>query len=472
MISKHISTQIYNEFGFETTFDQKKLIESLSEFICESSEGCIFILNGYAGTGKTTLLGALVRTLKHLKINTVLMAPTGRAAKVLSQHAESQALTIHKKIYRQKKFEGDDSRFDLSPNRHKNTIFIVDEASMLSNASGENRMFGSGCLLDDLIKYINSGVDCRLILVGDQAQLPPVGLDSSPALDPVTMGYYGDVCYGTMTEVVRQEGDSGILFNATLVRCMIEAGIQDIPMFRLTLPQIKAVEGHELNECLEDAYSKWGADGVIVITRSNRRANRFNQAIRNHILQREEEVSSGDMLMIVKNNYHYVENDPDTELEFIANGDIARVKRIRRYEELFGFRFADVTLTFPDYDDYELDCKIILDTLHSESPSLTQDQSRSLFFAIEEDYAHITAKSKRYKAIREDAHYNALQVKFAYSVTCHKAQGGQWPCVFVDKMLFGDEEISTDLMRWLYTALTRATEQLYLINFDERFFEE
>ena len=472
MISKHISTQIYNEFGFETTFDQKKLIESLSEFICESSEGGIFILNGYAGTGKTTLLGALVRTLKHLKINTVLMAPTGRAAKVLSQHAESQALTIHKKIYRQKKFEGDDSRFDLSPNRHKNTIFIVDEASMLSNVSGENRMFGSGCLLDDLIKYINSGVDCRLILVGDQAQLPPVGLDASPALDPVTMGYYGDVCYGTMTDVVRQESDSGILFNATLVRCMIEAGIQDIPMFRLSLPQIKSVEGHELNECLEDAYSKWGADGVIVITRSNRRANRFNQAIRNHILQREEEVSSGDMLMIVKNNYHYVENDPDTELEFIANGDIARVKRIRRYEELFGFRFADVTLTFPDYEDYELDCKIILDTLHSESPSLSQDQSRSLFFAIEEDYAHITAKSKRYKAIREDAHYNALQVKFAYSVTCHKAQGGQWPCVFVDKMLFGDEEISTDLMRWLYTALTRATEQLYLINFDERFFEE
>ena len=472
MISKHISTQIYNEFGFETTFDQKKLIESLSEFIFESSAGSIFILNGYAGTGKTTLLGALVRTLKHLKINTILMAPTGRAAKVLSQHAESQALTIHKKIYRQKKFEGDDSRFDLSPNRHKNTIFIVDEASMLSNASGENRMFGSGCLLDDLIKYINSGVDCRLILVGDQAQLPPVGLDSSPALDPVTMGYYGDVCYGTMTEVVRQESDSGILFNATLVRCMIEAGIQDIPMFRLTLPQIKAVEGYELNEVLEDAYSKWGADGVIVITRSNRRANRFNQAIRNHILQREEEVSSGDMLMIVKNNYHYVENDPDTVLEFIANGDIARVKRIRRYEEQFGFRFADVTLTFPDYDDYELDCKIILDTLHSESPSLSQDQSRSLFFAIEEDYAHITAKSKRYKAIREDAHYNALQVKFAYSVTCHKAQGGQWPCVFVDKMLFGDEEISTDLMRWLYTALTRATEQLYLINFDERFFEE
>jgi exodeoxyribonuclease-5 len=253
---------------------------------------------------------------------------------------------------------------------------------------------------------------------------------------------------------------------------MIEAGIQDIPMFRMSLPQIRAVEGYELNEVLEDAYSKWGADGVIVITRSNKRANRFNQAIRNFILQREEEVSSGDMLMIVKNNYHYVENDPDSNLDFIANGDIARVKRIQRYEELYGFRFATVTLTFPDYEDYELDCKIILDTLHSESPSLTQEQSRALFYGVESDYAHITAKSKRYKAIREDPFYNALQVKFAYSVTCHKAQGGQWPCVFVDKMLFGDEEITTDLMRWLYTALTRATEQLYLVNFDERFFEE
>ncbi len=472
MISKHISTQIYNEFGFETTFDQKKLIESLSEFISESSSDGIFILNGYAGTGKTTLLGALVHALKILKINTILLAPTGRAAKVLSQHADSQALTVHKKIYREKKFDGENSHFDLSPNRHKNSIFIVDEASMLSNVVGENKMFGSGCLLEDLIQYIRSGIDCRLILVGDNAQLPPVGLENSPALDPAAMNEYGEVFYGTMTDVVRQNNDSGILFNATLVRCMIEAGIQDIPMFRMSLPQIRAVEGYELNEVLEDAYSKWGADGVIVITRSNKRANRFNQAIRNFILQREEEVSSGDMLMIVKNNYHYVENDPDSNLDFIANGDIARVKRIQRYEELYGFRFATVTLTFPDYEDYELDCKIILDTLHSESPSLTQEQSRALFYGVESDYAHITAKSKRYKAIREDPFYNALQVKFAYSVTCHKAQGGQWPCVFVDKMLFGDEEITTDLMRWLYTALTRATEQLYLVNFDERFFEE
>ncbi len=476
MNNEQIASQIYAKFGFEPTFGQKKVVEKLSEWITRPADGDIFILNGYAGTGKTTLVASFVAVLRTIGIRPVLLAPTGRAAKVFSRISGEKALTIHKKIYRQRTLAAAEATFALDINRERNACFIVDEASMLANSqssfASEGEMFGSGALLDDLVSYVNSGPGCRLMLVGDGAQLPPVGRDDSPALDPRRMGVYGGVEYSVMDDVVRQEAQSGILFNATLVRMMIENGIDDIPMFRTEgFKDVAAVDGGDFTEKLEECYSRYGRDETIVITRSNKRAGRFNESIRRHVLDAEEEIESGDVLMVVKNNYHYTERDPDSPLGFIANGDIARLRRLRRVEEFYGFRFADAVLQLPDYDDYEFECKIMLDTIHSESPSLTREQSTRLFRAIEQDYLDITARSKRYLEIRENAHFNALQVKFAYAVTCHKAQGGQWRAVFVDRMLFGDETITRDLLRWLYTAITRATDRLYFVNFDERFFE-
>jgi exodeoxyribonuclease-5 len=309
------------------------------------------------------------------------------------------------------------------------------------------------------------------MIVGDDAQLPPVGDDYSPALEPSTLLPYGEVEYATMDEVVRQSQDSGILFNATMLRCMLENRIFEIPHFDMSFPDFRQVQGGELLEELQDCYDRFGRDETIVITRSNKRANRYNEGIRRYNLSAEEEIESGDMLMIVKNNYHYAEQDKDSPMAFVANGDVARLKRLRRFEEFYGFRFAEAVLEFPDYDDYEMQVKIILDTLSSESPSLTREQSKALFYEVEKDYSDITVRSKRYKAIRENPHFNAMQIKFAYAVTCHKAQGGQWKAVFVDRCLFGDEQMSKDMLRWLYTAITRATERIYLVNFDERFFE-
>ena len=470
MLSDHIASQIYSNFGFEATFGQKKVIEKLATYIADPDYRRIFILNGYAGTGKTSIIAALVATLKGLRIKPVLLAPTGRAAKVMTHYSGEKAYTIHKKIYRQRSLASAESDFSLDINKEKDAVFIVDEASMLSTSSGENRLFGSGNLLDDLMRYIESGTRCRLILVGDNAQLPPVGFPYSPALDPDKMSYYGEVTYCSLDDVVRQDADSGILFNATLVRCMIEAGIEDIPLFETGYSDIRKLAGYEFLETIQDAYDKYGRDEVIVITRSNKRANRFNEGIRRNVLFAESEIESGDMLMIVKNNYHYTEREENCPIEFIANGDIARLSRIRRFEELYGFRFAEARLTFPDYDDLDIDCKVVLDTLTAETPALTQDQNSKLFFAVAEDYTEIRSKAKRYKEVRENPHFNAVQIKFAYAVTCHKAQGGQWSCVFIDQMLFGEEEMSRDLMRWLYTALTRATRQVYFVNFDDRFF--
>ena len=471
MLSTHISSQIYRIFAFEPTFGQKKIIEKLAEFVSQGNSETIFIVNGYAGTGKTSVISALVKALKGLEMKTVLLAPTGRAAKVLAVASETQAYTIHKKIYRQQSLSSDRVRFELDFNKEHGAVFVVDEASMLSNFGGDSSIFGTGRLLDDLITYVRRGRNCKLIVVGDNAQLPPIGLDRSPALDAHDMAAYGTPELRTLDEVMRQGEDSGILFNATLVRCMIEESIIDIPLFRTDFPDVASLNGGEFLEQVGDAYGRYGMENVIVITRSNKRANKFNEGIRRHILFREEEISVGDMLMIVKNNYHFAEQDKNTGIDFIANGDTARLEQIRRFDEHFGFRFADVVLSFPDYDDLELECKIMLDTLQSESPSLTQEQSASLWWKVAEDYADISAKSKRYKAIRADAYYNAMQVKFSYSVTCHKAQGGQWNCVFIDKMLFGEEPMTRDLMRWLYTAITRATERVYFVNFDERFFE-
>lgn len=471
MLNTDIATQIYTKICFKPTLCQKKIVEELANFLSDEDFSKIFVLNGYAGTGKTTLISALVAALNSLKIKTILLAPTGRAAKVLGRYAHERALTIHKRIYRERTNAQYESKFTLNINKEQEAVFIVDEASMLSNNSGDGQLFGSGALLDDLVTYVRSGRRCRLILVGDSAQLPPVGSDRSPALDPDYMARYGEVVYGTMDEVVRQEADSGILFNATLVRCMLEQGIYEIPRFKTDFADIERLSGGEFLETLQDCYDRYGRDEVIVITRSNKRANRYNEGIRRNILSAEEEIESGDMLMVVKNNYHFTERIEECPISFIANGDIARLKRLRRFEEFYGFRFANAVLSFPDYDDFKLECKILLDTIASEAPSLTLEQSRRLFDEVEKDYLDIKSKIKRFKEIRENPHYNAVQIKFAYAVTCHKAQGGQWRAVFIDRFLFGDEPMSRDWLRWLYTALTRATDRLYLVNFDDNFFE-
>ena len=471
MFSTHIATQIYGKICFETTSGQKKIIEKLSEYLAADDFSRIFVLNGYAGTGKTTLIAALVGALKEVGIKPVLLAPTGRAAKVLARYAGEKALTIHKRIYRERTNADYESKFTLNPNPERGAVFIVDEASMLSDTTSGGAVFGSGSLLSDLVDYVRSGRGCRLILVGDSAQLPPVGSDFSPALDPSTLSAYGEVDYATLDEVVRQESESGILFNATLVRCMLENGLCEIPHFDLNYPDIEALEGGEFLEKLQDCYDRYGRDETIVITRSNRRANRYNEGIRRNVLYAEEEIESRDMLMVVKNNYYFPEHTENCPMNFIANGDIARLKRIRRFEEFYGFRFVDAVVEFPDYEDTEIECKLLLDTLTSESPSLTREESSRLFYEVEKDYTEIRSKLKRFREIRENPHFNALQIKFSYAVTCHKAQGGQWRAVFVDRCLFGDEPMTRDLLRWLYTALTRATEKLYLVNFDKSFYE-
>ena len=471
MLTTYIARQIYAKISFEATVSQKKVVEKLSEYLTSPDYYSIFVLNGYAGTGKTTLISALVDVLDQMNIKSVLLAPTGRAAKVLSRYSGKPTLTIHKRIYRQRTNASYESKFSLDLNKEHDAVFIVDEASMLSDRAGEGQVFGSGSLLEDLVAYVRSGTRCRLILVGDNAQLPPVGADFSPALDVEVMSRYGDIVYASMDDVVRQSAESGILFNATMVRCMLENGIYETPRFDLNYPDIEAIQGNELIEKLDECYCRYGRDETIVITRSNKRANRYNEGIRRYNLSAEEAIESGDMLMVVKNNYYYTERIEACPVNFIANGDIARLKRIRRFEELYGFHFADAVLQFGDYNDLELECKILLDTITSESPSLTSQESQTLFFEVEKDYLDIKSKIKRFKEIRENPHFNAMQVKFSYAVTCHKAQGGQWSAVFVDRCLFGDEPMTKDMLRWLYTALTRATEKLYLVNFDERFFE-
>ena len=471
MLNTYIAGQIYAKISFDATVSQKKVVENLSEYLSSPDYSSIFILNGYAGTGKTTLIAALVQVLRAMNIPCVLLAPTGRAAKVLAQYSGTEAHTIHKRIYRQRTNADYESKYSLDINREKGCVFIVDETSMLSDSTPDGQIFGSGSLLEDLITYVRSGRQCRLILVGDDAQLPPVGTDRSPALDATAMRSYGEVVYSSMTDVVRQDAASGILRNATALRQMLERGEVEVPHIDLNYPDIESIGGGEFLECLEDAYARYGRDETIVITRSNKRANRFNEGIRRYILSAEEQIESGDRLMVVKNNYYYTERMEKSPMSFIANGDIALLKRIRRFEDFYGFHFADAILSFGDYGNTEIECKILLDTLSSESPSLTREQSRQLFDEVEKDYMDTASRLKRFRQIRENPHYNALQVKFAYAVTCHKAQGGQWRAVFVDRCLFGDEPMTRDMLRWLYTAVTRATEKLYLVNFDERFFE-
>jgi exodeoxyribonuclease-5 len=471
MLNTYIARQIYEKISFETTFSQKKVVEMLSDYLSEPKTEQIFVLNGYAGTGKTTLLAAVVEVLDAMQVPTVLLAPTGRAAKVLSRYCHREALTIHKRIYRERTTADYESHFSLDVNKERGAVFIVDEASMLADATSEGQIFGSGSLLDDLIKYIRSGRDCRLILVGDNAQLPPVGSAFSPALDEGVMSGYGDVVYASMDDVVRQQAESGILFNATMLRCMLENGIHEVPQLDMSFSDVESISGGEVMEKVQECYDRYGRDETIIITRSNRRANRYNEGVRRYNLSAEEAIESGDCLMVVKNNYYYTEREKECPMSFAANGDVVQLRKIYRFEDFYGFHFADALLSFPDYNDFELRCRILLDTISSESPSLTREESRRLLQEVEQDYLDIKSRIKRLKEIRENPHFNAVQVKFAYAITCHKAQGGQWKAVFVDRALFGDEEMTADMLRWLYTAFTRATERLYLVNFDERFFE-
>ena len=465
MITHYLLEQIKTNFCYKPTIGQEKAINLLSKFLFSSQTDTLFLLKGYAGTGKTSLIGALVKTFDQLKQRCVLMAPTGRAAKVFSLYAAHPAYTIHKKIYRQKSFSSEMSQFSLNDNLHKNTLFIVDEASMIANQGLSGSGFGTGQLLDDLIAYVYGGEGCRLMLIGDTAQLSPVGEEESPALSAERLRGYGlSVEEVVFTEVVRQMEDSGILWNATALRqLMADEELYQFPQIHVNgFPDIWSIRGSELIELLDDSYGQVGMDETMVVCRSNKRANLYNKGIRNSILYREEELESGDMLLVAKNNYFWAEECKN--LDFIANGDIAEVRRVRRVRELYGFRFADAVLRFPDYEDIELEVTLLLDTLHTDAPALSREDNERLFATIQEDYADVPLKRDRMKKMKVDPYYNALQVKYAYAITCHKAQGGQWKRVFLDQGYMTEEMLSPDYFRWLYTAFTRATETLYLVN--------
>ena len=460
MITDELRYRIQEAFRYVPTAEQEQAIDVFSAFLTDRRDEAVMVLRGSAGTGKTTLAAAFVKSLQSLGQSLVLLAPTGRAAKVFSLYAACPASTIHRRIYRQKSLEGG---FSLGYNAAHDTLFIVDEASMIAN--------GDTPLLDDLIQFVYNGRNCRLMLLGDHAQLPPVGEQHSPALmTSVLRGYGLEVYECTLNEVLRQSQESGILWNATQVRCKMADVRCELPKIRFEdFEDIRMVPGDELIETLASSYSHAGLDETLVVTRSNKRANIYNQGIRNMILGREEELTSGDRLMIVKNNYYWVKDIPpagedSAQLSFIANGDMAVVRRVRNVHELYGFRFAEVTMNFPDYDDYELTAIVLLDTLTSEAPALTREQQERLFNAVMDDYADIPQKAERLKKVKEDRYYNALQVKFAYAATCHKAQGGQWAHIYVDQGYMTDDMLTTDYIHWLYTAFARATEQLFLVN--------
>lgn len=466
MINNYLERQIKENFPYQPTPEQENAIKLLSQFLCSPKADVTFLLRGYAGTGKTSLVGALVRTLDFLKQKVVLLAPTGRAAKVFSAYAGHPAFTIHKKIYRERAYSGEGGNFTLNDNLTTHTLYIVDEASMISNEGLSGAMFGTGRLLDDLVQFVYSGQGCRLLLMGDTAQLPPVGEELSPALYADALRGYGlEVVETDLNQVVRQEQQSGILWNATALRRLIaeeEWGV--LPKIRISgFPDVKLLPGNELIDALSACYDRDGTDETIVVCRSNKRANIYNNGIRAQILWREEELESGDLLMVAKNNYYWTEKEKN--LDFIANGETAVVRRVRCTAEMYGFRFADVLLAFPNWQDAELEVRLLLDTLHSDAPALSREESERLFQTVLEDYADIPLKRDRMKKMKADPYYNALQVKYAYAVTCHKAQGGQWKNVFLDQGYMSEEYLTPDYFRWLYTAFTRATDTLYLVNY-------
>lgn len=470
MIADELKYRILEALGMEPTAEQDIAINVFCRFLMERDEQSVMILRGSAGTGKTTLAAAYVRMLLTMKQKIVLLAPTGRAAKVLSLYAGHPAYTIHRRIYRQRT-AGDMSAFNVNANLQSDTLFIIDEASMIANDGYGDSAFGSGRLLDDLIQYVYNGRNCRMMLIGDRAQLPPVGEEESPALQSDFMRGYGlQVFDCDLNEVLRQSSESGILYNATMIRtaCFSDCGELLLPKIRLKcFADIRVVPGDELIETMASSYSEVGLDETMVITRSNKRANIYNQGIRNMILGREEALSSGDMLMVVRNNYHWTSgesNESDRSRGFIANGDRMRIRRIRNIRNLYGFRFADITVEFPDYDDSELTATAMLDSLTSEAPSLTREQMELLYNNVMEDYADIPLKADRLKRLKQDPYYNALQIKFAYAITCHKAQGGQWAHIYLDQGYMTEEMLSADYIHWLYTAFTRASEKLFLVN--------
>ncbi|MDR1667623.1 MAG: AAA family ATPase [Bacteroidales bacterium] len=470
MLKNHIIEMFLRYLKLEPVEGQKRVMESLAEMMVNPGHRSVMLIKGYAGTGKTSVISAFIHTLSHFGIPSVLMAPTGRAAKVLSTYSGRQAFTIHKKIYRQQSANDAWGRFTLNFNACSHTFFIVDEASMISRYSADRSYFGSGCLLDDLISFVFSGRNCSLILIGDTAQLPPVGQDESPALDAGQLEAYGlTVRQHELTEVMRQSQESGILYNATIVRQQLETFKTTCPTLQLrNFTDIVRIAGNELIETISDAYDHYGMEETMIVCRSNKQANRYNQGIRNRILYREEELTPGDLLMAVRNNYYWIQDE--SEISFIANGDIAEVRSIRKYTERYGFRFAEVELSLPDYHDREFSAVLLLDTLSNENASLGEEQHRQLYDAVASDYEHISPQKERIKRIKTDPFFNALQVKFAYAVTCHKAQGGQWKCIFLDQGWFNDSGTTPEYLRWLYTALTRSTEKLYLVNFPEQFF--
>jgi exodeoxyribonuclease V len=467
-----IYNQLCKNLGNIPTSDQSESLKKLAGYICDNNNDIIFLMTGYAGTGKTSVISSVVKTLDLLRMRSVLLAPTGRAAKVLSSYCGRQAFTIHKKIYRQKSSKDGIGVFSLDRNLHKDTFFIVDEASMVSNSTGESSIFGSGKVLDDLIEYVYSGIDCKLIITGDTAQLPPVGSAVSPALDPAILGSYG---FGLVTselrQVVRQSESSGVLMNATRLRLQVSENDLIHPNIDcINYKDTIRITGEELIDEISSAYGTSGMDGTIIVVNSNKQANRYNQGIRNRIFFREEEITPGDMVMVVKNNYSILEEEEDGTA-FIANGDIAEVRRIRKYEERYGFNFADMTLKFGDYD-LEVEAKVMMDVLHLDTPALPAERNSELFRSILADYLYFKSRKKQYDAVKKDPYFNALQIKFAYAVTCHKAQGGQWERVFIDQGMFNRNEITIDYLRWFYTALTRSTDRVYLVNFAKEFFGE
>ena len=467
MLQNFIAKRIKEKFAFEPTEQQHQLIDLLGNFLMSVDSDKIFLLKGYAGTGKTSIVSALVRALNELEQKTMLLAPTGRAAKVLSSYSGTSAFTIHKKIYRQKSMA--EFQFQLADNLHKHTLFVVDEASMISN-TGLDTAFGSGRLLNDLIEYVYCGDACSLLLLGDTAQLPPVMQPMSPALDSSVLAGYGlHVHEFTLTHVVRQALESGILHNATMLRKKLaEEDVAGFPYFDISgFQDITRLSGMDLIDEIQRAYSELGEQDAIVVTRSNKRANLYNNGIRSRVLMKEEELTNGDLLMVTKNNYFW--NKPYEEIDFIANGDILEVVRVRRHHEMYGFRFADLSLRSLDYG-WEIDARVWLDALQSDSPAHTNELNQKLFQAITEDYPEITNRRLLMKTILESEYYNALQVKFAYAVTCHKAQGGQWKRVFVDQGQLTEEQMNVDYYRWLYTALTRAVERVFLVNFPDDYF--
>lgn len=473
--SDFLYKEFSRRFAYEPTPCQDALMHKIASFLT-GDDGDILVVNGYAGTGKTTAISVVIDALEELKLHTVLLAPTGRAAKVLSGMARRPAFTIHKHIYRQKSVGADGfGQFSLSPNKARNTLFVVDEVSLIGideTVHQGTSAFGTGNLLEDLIAFVRAGSDCRLIMIGDAAQLPPVGLDASPALSPDYMDGFGGVDYAELTTVVRQAGESGILRNATRIREMIRAAEsgEDPGALKLDVRgcgDIVRIGGGELIDCLSSAYGDYGEEGTIILCRSNKRAIRYNLGVRAQVQYKEERLVRGDRLMIVKNCYQFVQ---DVEgMDYIANGDMATLVRIRNYEDRYGLHFADAVLSFPDYGEREIKAKVCLDTLESESASLTYEQQNQLYQGVSADYSALSTKKARYDAVREDPYYNALQLKYAEAITCHKSQGGQWGCVFIDCPFWQDEQTLDDL-KWLYTAMTRAVEKIYLVNFNDRFF--